>query len=166
MHISLLVASAENHVIGIQNSLPWRLAEDLKHFRWLTTGHTVLMGRKTFESIGKALPKRRNLVLSRQILDNVQDIEVFENITSAIESAKAQGETELFVIGGADIYTQTSQIATRLYWTRVQASPKGDAFFLPPDRQGWELIKSEKFEANEKNDYPFTIECWQKKTVP
>ncbi|TAE17965.1 MAG: dihydrofolate reductase [Bacteroidetes bacterium] len=162
MHISLLVASAQNDVIGIENRLPWHLSEDLKRFRALTTGHTVLMGRKTFESIGKALPKRRNMVLSRQNSTIAIDVEIFENLTSAIESAKMQGETELFIIGGGNIYAQAWAYATRLYWTRVQASIAGDTTFSPPDLQGWQCKSQETFEADEKNEYPFVIECWEK----
>jgi dihydrofolate reductase len=149
-------------VIGIENRLPWHLSEDLKRFRLLTTGHTVLMGRKTFESIGKALPKRRNMVLSRQNSTITTDVEIFENLTSAIESAKMQGETELFIIGGGNIYAQAWAYATRLYWTRVPASIVGDTIFSPPDLRGWQCKSQENFEANEKNEYPFVIECWEK----
>ncbi len=163
MYLSLLVASAQNGTIGINNSLPWHLAEDLKRFRILTTGHTVLMGRKTFESIGKPLPKRENFVLTQQNnLSEITGISLFPDLASAIETAQQAGETELFIIGGGSLYAQAGKFANRLYWTKVQANIAGDTFFLPPDLSEWRIVKTETFVADEKNDFPFQIEIWEK----
>lgn len=162
MIISILVASAQNLVIGIENRLPWKLSADLKNFKQLTTGHTVLMGRRTFESIGQALPNRHNMVLSTHTLPAQPDVAFFADLPTAIAEAQARGESELFIIGGAKLYAQTIDLAHRLYWTKVHAQVEGDAFFLPPDLTAWQLTQSEKYFANEKNEFDFTIETWEK----
>ena len=162
MLISILVASAENNVIGFENRLIWRLSDDLKNFKKLTTGHTVLMGRNTFESIGKPLPNRKNIVLSTQNLPAQPDISVFADLPTAIKWAENGGETELFIIGGGKIYAQTLEWVGKLYWTKVHASPEGDTYFFPPPLRDWEMVSSIYHEADEKNEFPYTLEIWER----
>lgn len=138
--ISIIAAVAKNGTIGYENTLPWRQADDLERFRNLTTGHTVLMGRKTFESIGRPLPMRHNVVLTRQ---NVQ-IPGVQVIHSLQEMMEAEGE-EMFVIGGSNVYEQTIGQADRLYITEIQADIEGDAKFPPIDRNIWVETHRESF---------------------
>lgn len=127
VRVSAVVAMSENRVIGLQNQLPWRLPEDLKRFRTLTLGHPILMGRKTFESIGRVLPGRENLIISRQPDYRVKGARVFGAVQEAIDSC---AETdELFIIGGAEIYRLTLDRVERLYLTLVHQQIQGDAFF-------------------------------------
>lgn len=162
MLISLLVASSENNIIGIDNRLPWQLSDDLKNFKKLTTGHTVLMGRHTFESIGRALPNRRNIVLSTHHIPAIEGVDVFADLPTAIQNAKQKGETELFVIGGGKVYAQTMDLADKLYWTRVQTSLDGDTTFLPTHLENWKLTEAVFFAKNEKNEFDYRIEIWEK----
>lgn len=151
--ILLIAAVAENGVIGRRNDLPWRLSSDLRRFKELTTGHTVVMGRRTLESIvgrlGHALPDRRSIVLSRQqvsypgveVLHDIGDIRFIEG--------------DIFVIGGADIYEQTIDMADRLYLTEVKAEVDGDVLFPSVDRKVWREVWRESHSSDEKNDYDF-----------
>lgn len=157
MHISIVVATAENGVIGIENRLPWRLSSDLKNFKKLTSGHAILMGRKTYESIGKPLPKRRNLVISRDPAYQAEGCEVFQSIEAAIEAAQAQNETEVFVIGGAQIYRQVLPKADKIYLTRVKAAVEGDAFFEIDHLDQWKEVDTQVFAAGEKDEYDFEV---------
>jgi dihydrofolate reductase len=160
MRITIVVASAARGVIGNAGELAWRLADDLRHFSTLTRGGVVLMGRKTFASIGKPLPNRRNVVLSRG--GGLPDtVEVFHDLPAALAWARAEGVGELFVIGGGDVYAQAWQFASRLYWTRVDADVVGDVFFLP-DLDGWVMKRATRYEASERNEYAFSIEVWEK----
>ena len=138
--ISIIAAVAKNGTIGYENTLPWRQADDLERFRNLTTGHTVLMGRKTIESIGRPLPMRHNVVLTRQ---NIQ-IPGVQVIHSLQEMMEAEGE-EMFVIGGSNVYEQTIGQADRLYITEIQADIEGDAKFPVIDRNIWVETRRESF---------------------
>lgn len=157
MKISIVVAIAQNGAIGIENRLPWRLSSDLKNFKKLTSGHAILMGRKTYESIGKPLPKRRNLIISRDPAYTAEGCEVFQSIEAAIEAAQAQGETEVFVIGGAQIYRQILPKADKMYLTKVKAEVKGDAFFEIGNLDQWTTINTQTFAAGEKDEYDFEV---------
>jgi dihydrofolate reductase len=137
MRISLIAALSRNRVIGLENRLPWRLPEDLKRFKELTMGHPVLMGRKTAESIGKPLPGRLNLVVSRTGL----------SLKEAIDRARESGTDELFVIGGEQIYRQTLPLADRLYLTLVDSEVEGDAFFPEWDAGAFRETAREKREG-------------------
>lgn len=154
--ISLIVARANNNVIGFKNDLPWYLSADLRRFKELTTDHTVVMGRKTYESIharlGHALPNRRNVVLTRQAID-LPDAEVIHD-TSEIEKLG-----DVFVIGGAEVYNATIDMADRLYVTDVHADIEGDAYFPSLDATAWREVSREPHEKDEKNqfDYDFVI---------
>lgn len=155
--ISIIVAKTENDVIGKDNQLLWRLSADLKQFRVLTTGHAVIMGRKTFESIGKALPNRTNIVISRQInLDLPIGVFQADSLEKAIEMAKnAEGSEEIFIIGGGNVYEQALDITDKIYLTEVQANMEGDAFFPKLDKKKWKEISRVSHSKDEKNEYDF-----------
>lgn len=128
--ISLIVAQSENRVIGINNQLPWHIPEDLKHFKKVTAGHPIIMGRKTYESIGKLLPNRTNIILSRKPDYHVDGAKVCDGVAAAISLAKdSPGADEIFIIGGGDIFLQAMGYAQRIYLTIVHQEIQGDAFF-------------------------------------
>lgn len=133
--ISLIAAMSKNHVIGINNTLPWHLPADLQHFKQLTLGHPIIMGRKTFESIGRALPGRTNLIISRNEYPAPTNCTVVSSIQAAINLCK--NEKELFFIGGAQIYQQAMHVADRLYLTEIDTELAGDAHFPEFDSSHW-----------------------------
>jgi dihydrofolate reductase len=147
----------ERRGIGHEGRLPWRLSTDLKRFRELTMGHHIIVGRKTFESIGKPLPGRSMIVVTRDPDYQAQGCATAHSIAEAIERARAAGETELFICGGAEIYAQTLDVAERIYLTRVHADCDADTFFPEFDRDEWAEASSEPHAADEKNEYPFTF---------
>ena len=153
--ISLIVAASTNNVIGVRGELPWRLSADLKHFKAVTMGKPIVMGRLTWESIGRALPDRRNIVITRQAGYEAEGCEVVDSIEAAIEVAGATGD--ILVIGGGDIYAQFMPRAERIYLTRVHVTIEGDAFFPELDESEWRLIESESHEADERNAHAFTF---------
>ena len=136
MSISLIVAMARNRTIGINNTLPWRCPEDLKHFKALTMGHHMIMGRKTFDSIGKPLPGRTTVVVSRNENLQIEGCIVTHSLQQAI--ATCAGDSEIFIVGGADIYTQSLQLADTLYVTEIQQDVDGDAHFPAFDKSVWQ----------------------------
>lgn len=165
--LSIIVALADNQVIGVNNTLPWYLPADLKHFKALTTGKPIIMGRKTWESLGRALPNRLNIVISRQAGFTAEGGEVFADLDEAIKRANqwavSQAVDEVILIGGAQLYKQAlqSSCVDRLYLTRVHLSPVGDAFFPDMDFAQWQKVSSTDFEA--EGDKPsYTIETWDK----
>ena len=162
--VSLVVAVAENGVIGRDNALPWRLSADLRRFKALTLGHTVIMGRRTFESIGKGLTGRRNLVVSRNPEFRPAGATRVPNLAAALETAGPAGE--VFIIGGADIYRQARPLATRIYLTLVHARPEGDAHFPLPEGKTWRLVSSESHPADEKNDFATEFHVYERADRP
>ena len=163
MIVSLIVAMGRNRAIGYQNQLPWRLPADLQRFKQLTLGHHILMGRKTFESIGRPLPGRTSITITRQLDYQADGCLVVHSLTEAITLAAARGEPEVFVIGGADIYAQALPLANRLYLTWVDAEPKADAFFPDFDEADWGKAEDEVREADEKNPYRMRFLTLRKK---
>jgi dihydrofolate reductase len=159
--ISLVVAVAENGVIGNGNALPWRLSADLRRFKALTLGHTVIMGRKTFESIGKGLTGRRNLVVSRNPEFRPAGATRVPSLEVAFAEAGPAGE--VFVIGGADIYRQALPVAEKIYLTLVRAAPEGDAHFPLPEGNEWALVSSELRGADDKNEYSSEFRVYQRR---
>ncbi|MFT5915848.1 MAG: dihydrofolate reductase [Bacteroidia bacterium] len=157
MKVSLIVAVAENGVIGKNNELPWRLSADLKHFKRITTGHHIIMGRKTFASIGKPLPNRTSVIITRQLDYEQEGCLVANSIEQAIELAKQNGDTEAFIIGGGQIYESSLELGDKIYLTRVHAEIEGDAFFPKLDSEKWEEISREKHEADEKNQFDYSF---------
>lgn len=162
--ISIIVAIARNHAIGHENKLLYRLPDDLKRFKALTTGHTVVMGRKTFESLPKgALPNRRNIVLSRNPGFSAPGTELFQSIDEAL--AHCAPEEEVFIIGGESVYKESMQIAERLYITDIEDIPEhADAFFPHIETNEWELTASILHEKDEKHKYRFTFNDYKRKT--
>lgn len=152
--ISIIVAIAENGIIGDKNALLWNIKEDMRRFRTTTTGHPVIMGRKTFESIGRPLPKRTNVVITRG--DNTfEGCEVAHSLEEAV--AIFPKEEEIFIIGGAQIYAQALPIADRLYLTIVHRDYEGDTAFPKFDMAEWREISREEFERGEEYDGAFTF---------
>jgi len=146
---------ARNHVIGRDNALPWRLPEDLKHFKSLTLGKPVLMGRKTFESIGKPLPGRVNLVLTRDRVWQAQGVVPVHSVDEALQ--RAGDVPEVAGIGGADIFKLLLPMAALIYLTRVDADIPGDTFFPPIDYSEWVEIDTRRFSADDRNAYDMTF---------
>lgn len=152
--IHVIAACGENRVIGKDGRMPWNIPEDLKHFKELTMGHTVIMGRKTYESIGKALPGRRNIVVSRTL----QQLEGCE-VTDSLETALKCGDDEIYIIGGESLYKETLPLADILELTLVHASPLGDTYFPSFQKEAYEIIRKEFHEG----DPSFTFYTLQKK---
>ncbi len=158
--ISIIVAVAENGVIGNQNRLLWHIAEDLRRFRHITTGHPVVMGRKTWESLGRPLPGRENVVVTRQELS----LDGARTVHSLAEAyALFPPEEEVFIIGGAQIYAEALPVADRFYLTRVHRSYEGDTRFPEWDAAAWRLTESESFPCGERYEYPFTFETYERR---
>lgn len=161
--VSLIAAMDRRRGIGIGNQLPWRLSADLKRFRQLTMGHHIIVGRKTFESIGKPLPGRQMIVVTRDLDFQPEGCLICHSPQSAIELARARGETEVFVCGGAEIYAQSLSFADRLYLTFVDAEVAADSFFPEFDPQQWVERESAFHPADEKNEFPFTFKLLVRK---
>lgn len=157
MRISLIVAKSENNVIGADNKLPWHLKDDLQNFKRLTMGHHILMGRKTYDSIGKTLPGRMSLVISNDPKPNQENLFWFNSIFRAIKQAERNGETELFIIGGEKIFKYALSLVDRLYITDIKATIKGDVFFPSLSLKNWKLLSEQSFTKNADNDHDFTI---------
>lgn len=151
MRISLVVAVAENRVIGRDNQLPWRLPADLRRFKQLTMGHPIVMGRKTHQSLGRALPGRTNIVVTRQENYSAPDCIVVQSIDEALSCVS--GAKEVFFIGGAEIFAEILPRADRLYVTLIHAEFEGDAYFPQVDTKTWQIVGSEKGIVNERNQY-------------
>jgi dihydrofolate reductase len=163
MRVSIVVAMAENRVIGQGNALPWRLPEDLKAFKRLTSGHAVVMGRKTFESIGKPLPQRLNIVISRQQDYDAAGAKVVASLERAMEVARQAGQQEVFIIGGEAIYRLALPLADRLYLTRVHGEVEGDVRFPQLDEAAWELVEQRRCEADERHAFAYTFERYERR---
>ncbi len=157
MNITLIVAVARNGVMGRDGGLPWRLPADLARFRRLTMGHHLLVGRLTWDSIGKPLPGRSMIVLTRSELDLPEGVAALPSIDAAIELAREAGETELFVAGGAQVYALTLPLAGTIHWTAVDADVEGDVVFPEWDRDDWELVSREEGVVDERNALPHTF---------
>lgn len=163
MRKALMVAMAQNRVIGRNNALPWYLPEDLKYFKRITLGKPIVMGRKTFESIGRPLPGRANLVVTRDRAWRHPGVRIFHDLDSAYQSAEAQaqidGVNEIMVIGGGEIFTEALPRADRLYLTQVHADVVGDAYFPGICWNQWRQISREDHAASENNphDYSFIV---------
>lgn len=157
MIVSMIVAVAKNNVIGKDNKLLWKLSDDLRRFKRITSGHAVLMGRKTFESLGKPLPNRTNLVVTRDENFAAEGAHVFNQINEALEYARSEGEEELFIIGGGEIYQMMLPAANKLYLTKVHAQPEGDTFFPEIQDEEWDVINEEAHKADDRNEFDFVF---------
>lgn len=171
IRLSLIVAQGRNRVIGSAGQLPWRLKDDLAHFKRTTMGAPVIMGRKTWESLPKRpLPGRPNIVISRDWNYDAAEARVYSGVSPAINAAKAMalraGQTEVFIIGGAAIYELALPLADRIYLTEVDAAPDGDVLFQALDNLNWSQSGLARFEAGEGNDHAFTIKVLDRVTAP
>jgi dihydrofolate reductase len=163
MIISAIVAASQNGIIGVDNQIPWYLPADLKYFKKVTSGHHVLMGRKCYESIGKALPGRTNLVLTRNPYYLAQGTLVIHTIEEGINIAKQNNETEFFIIGGADVYKSTMHLWDKLYFNTIHSDIEGDTSWPDMDWQDWSLTSVENHEADEKNKFPYSFSVFTKR---
>jgi dihydrofolate reductase len=154
MIVTIVVAISENNAIGKNNQLLWYLPADLKHFKNITTGHTVIMGRKTYDSVGKPLPNRRNIIITHQDI-TIEGCEVVKSITDAL--ALSTAEEEVFIIGGAEIYRQSIHLTNRIYLTTVRQSFDADAFFPKIDYREWKETAREDHQPDEKNKLPYSF---------
>ena len=162
MVISFVVAAASNNVIGLEGKLPWNLPNDMKHFKNVTWGMPVVMGRKTFESLGKALPGRKNIVITRQPGWKVQGAIVVKTIEDALFVAAETDAKEVMVIGGGEIFKSLFDRAKRIYLTRVDAEPEGDTFLPVIDPRHWWLVSQKNHEADDKNAYNYSFQTWER----
>jgi dihydrofolate reductase len=162
MIISLIAALDQAGGIGKDGQIPWRLSSDLKWFKRITMGHALIMGRKTFESIASPLPGRINLLLSKQEDFQPQGIHVFQSLGEALSFARGQGEQEVFIIGGGEVFQQSIDLAERLYLTRVHAEFDCDVFFPEFDLDEWRVIEEEIYPSGEKDQVPFTFQILEK----
>jgi len=154
--ITIVVAKAENNIIGSDNQLIWHLPNDLKHFKKLTSGHPVIMGRKTYESIGKPLPNRANIVITRNKGRNSEGIVIANSLEEAIEKGK-EIDSEIFIIGGGKIYEQAMDFADALEVTEVHHSFEGDTKFPEIDLKIWKETAREDFEKDEKHRFDYSF---------
>lgn len=158
MLVSLIAAADENNVIGHGNTMPWRLPDELKHFRATTKGHPVIMGRKTYDSIGRPLPERLNIVVSRNPDFQAEGCLVVHSLHDAIELAKREATDEAFVIGGAQLYEVALPIADRIYLTRIHTHlTAGDAYFPAIPFEEWEEVSRERHETDERHPFAFSF---------
>jgi dihydrofolate reductase len=153
MKVSLIVAMAENRVIGLNNQLPWRLSADLQHFKALTMGKPIVMGRKTWESIGRPLPGRTNIVVTRDVGYQAEGCVVVHSVDQALEVA--DGSDEIMVIGGANLYQQLFDRADRLYLTLVRGDIEGDTWFPEFNIAQWRELERESHSCDEKNEFDY-----------
>src|SRR6201994_1406463 len=150
MIVSAIVATSENHAIGKNNQLLWHMPADLKHFKDVTSGRTIIMGRKTFDSVGKPLPKRRNIIVTRQDI-TIPGCEVVKSIEDGL--ALCKGEDIVYIGGGAEIYRLAMPLTNRIYLTIIHHTFDADTFFPELDKNSWKEVKREDFDADEKNAY-------------
>lgn len=158
--ITLIVAAAENNAIGKNNEMPWHLPNDFKYFKQNTLEHSIIMGRKTFDSIGKPLPERRNIVLTRDMRYFSDEVDVANSLNEVMNFCR--DEREIFIIGGANVYEQTLPLAQRVLLTRVHTTVDGDAFFPTLSTDEWKLVSAEKHEKDEKHAFDYTFEVYER----
>ena len=160
--ISLIAAIGKNNELGKNNTLLWKLSADMEHFKKITTLHVVIMGRKTFESIGKPLPNRRNIVITRDVNYKKEGVDIAHSLSEALDLV-GNTEEEIFVIGGGELYTQTMPIADKLYITHVDATDKNaDAFFPEIIPIVWNEVTHEEHKKDSKNPFSYTFSIYEK----
>jgi dihydrofolate reductase len=165
MIVSAIVATDKNNVIGKNNDIPWYLSADLKYFKKTTLNHHIIMGRKSYESIGRPLPKRTNIIVTRNPFFIVSNCIVVNSIQEALQIAVDNGETEAFIIGGGEIYKQSMHLWDRIYLTAVDLEVEGGEVFFPElSEEDWQLISEEHHAADEKNDHDYTFKVLERKS--
>jgi dihydrofolate reductase len=162
MTISLIVAAATNHVIGLGGVMPWHLPNDLRHFKNITWGLPIIMGRKTYESLGKPLSGRKNIVITRQPGWQASGTVVVRSVEDALFVAHQADANEVMVIGGGEIYRAFFDRAQRIYLTRVEAEPDGDVFFPKLDPGQWQLASQRNHEADARNAFNHSFQVWER----
>ncbi len=155
MTISIIVALSENNVVGINNQLPWHLSADLKRVKALTMGHHLIMGRKTYESIGKPLPGRTNVIITRNKNFSAEGCVVVSSLTEALEKAKE--DNEVFIFGGGEIFREALSKVSKIYMTRIHQHFDGDTHFPDLNPGEWREISRQDFNADEKNNYNYSF---------
>lgn len=160
LKITLIVAAAENNAIGKNNQMLWHLPDDFKYFKQHTLNHSVVMGRKTYESIGKPLPERRNIILTRDLNWSAEDVDTANSLDEVLTYCR--DEREVFIIGGANIYKQALPLAQRVLLTRVHTSLDGDAYFPELPQTEWRKISENRHPQDERHVYDFTFEVWER----
>jgi dihydrofolate reductase len=163
MTISFIVAASENNVIGKNNKLPWHLPTDMKYFKNVTWGMPVIMGRKSFEALGKPLRGRTNFVISRNKNWNADGVQVVHSIDQGITLASQTDSKEIFIIGGGEIFHAAMPSADRIYRTLVHENFEGDAFFPEIPEEEWELVSNRECGPDEKNAYALSFQVWERK---
>lgn len=164
MIVSAIVAVAENGVIGKDNDIPWRLSSDMKYFKRTTINHHVITGRNNFLSIGRPLPKRTNVIITRNLFYAVENCLIAHSVEDALQIALDNGEEEAFIIGGAKIYELSLPYWDKLYLTKVHAKVEGDVLFPELNMEEWKLISSEDHSADEKNEFDYTFQVFERIT--
>jgi dihydrofolate reductase len=165
MIVSAIVAVAENGVIGRDNDIPWRLSDDLKYFKRTTLNHHIITGRNNFLSIGRPLPKRTNVIITRNPFYAVDGCLIAHSVEEALQIAYENGDEEAFIIGGGKIYELSLEYWDRLYLTNVHAKIEGDVMFPELNMDKWNLISSEAHKADEKNEFDYTFNVYERKVV-
>lgn len=161
MIISLIVAMDEKRGIGMEGKLPWHLPADLRHFKSLTMGHHIIMGRKTYETISRPLPGRTMVVVTRNPVYQAEGCLIAHSLESAIEKARESGEDEVFIIGGSQIFAEALELADRIYLTLVHTITNADVFFPAMEPDHWVEIEAEDHKADNKNQYSLTFKILQ-----
>lgn len=164
MRVSLIVAMDEQRGIGFQGGIPWHLPDDLKQFKALTMGHHLVMGRKTYESIGKPLPGRTTILLTRDPHYSPQGVLTAHSLDEALELAHSRGESELFIIGGGEIFSQALNRAHRLYLTQVHACLPADTYFPKWEETSWIETSSTFHPADDRHPIPFSLKIYERRT--
>jgi dihydrofolate reductase len=163
MIVSSIVAVSKNRVIGKENGMPWHLPKDMRYFKRKTLDHHVVMGRKNFEAMGNPLPKRTNIILTRDPYYISSSSLVAHSIEEALSIAFDNGEKEVFIIGGGEIYKQSMEYWDRLYITEIHEEVEGDVYFTDPDYSKWKLVSEEHHEKDENNPFDFTFKVYERK---
>jgi len=159
-NVSIIVAMTKNRVIGKDNGMPWHLSDDLKNFKKITINKTIIMGRLTYDSIGKPLPERNNIVLSRNLKNS--KVMVLDNLEEALNISR--NEEEVFIIGGADLYSQTINLVNKLYLTSINHEMNGDKYFPKFDKEEWDIVDSQFYKKSDSNSHDFKSEILVKKS--
>jgi dihydrofolate reductase len=162
MIISAIVATAKNGVIGKDNEIPWYLPADFAYFKRVTLNHHIIMGRNCYESIGRPLPKRTNIIVTRNLFYIATGCITVHSIAEGLQIAQQNDETEAFIIGGGEIYKQTMHLLDKIYVTEVDLDTEGDVFFPELNPNDWQLVSEEKHPKDEKNEWNFTFKIYER----
>lgn len=163
MIISAIVATAHNNVIGKDNDIPWYLPADLSYFKKVTLNHPIIMGRNCYVSIGRPLPKRTNIIVTRDPFFISSNCLVARSIPQSLSMAHGEGVEEVFIIGGGQIYEQTMDLLDRIYWTEVDVEVAGDVFFPEISMDEWKLVSEEAHTKDEKNEFDYNFKVYEKR---